>query len=134
MSRMRLVAAFSAAFLWAGAVTAPPAAAADKAMCLFSRDVSKVKVVDRDHLLFYMKDGAVWENTLWKTCYRLLPQAYLDWGQDNWHDALCTWPQSGPPFPMTDSRNPPDIRPRFSVSLRNGLGRCRLGDFTPAKG
>ncbi|HLG88657.1 MAG TPA: hypothetical protein VKZ79_15825 [Alphaproteobacteria bacterium] len=117
------------------ALPASASAGADHTkMCLFSRAVDRVRVLDRDHIVFFMKDGAAWENTLWKTCYRLRPEAYLDWGQDDWDEAVCTWPQSGPPFPIVDGRNPADVRPRFSVSLRNGLGHCRLGWFTPYRG
>ena len=103
-------------------------------MCLFSRDVTRVQVLDRDHIVFFMKNGVAWENTLWKTCYRLRRDAYLDWGQDDFDVAVCTWPQSGPPYPVVDGRNPADVRPRYSVSLREHLGRCRLGWFTPYPG
>ena len=130
MPPKRFLLALLFAPLAVGSAPLAVAETANEAVCLFSRDITHVQILDREHILFFMRNGAVWQNNLWKTCYSLRPDSYLDWGQDDWHRAICSWPIASPPLPVKDSRNPPDTQGRSVVFLRSHLEACRLGDFT----
>ena len=54
------------------ATAAPAAAATEGSICLRIREIDQTKVVDAKTILFKMKDGKVWRNTLLSPCPGLL--------------------------------------------------------------
>jgi hypothetical protein len=62
---MRKIALFAALF---AAAVSPAAAAGTGNICLHTRDIDRTKVIDAKTILFIMKDGKVWRNTLLGPC------------------------------------------------------------------
>lgn len=99
----------AATFVALGAKAGTDPAREAKTMCLVAGHIDHTVVVSDTVILYYMKGGKVWQNTLPKACPNLkLENAFTE---DIRGDAVCANAQS--------------IR-----VLRRGTP-CTLGDFTP---
>jgi len=96
---------------------AGPAFAADSMsrasgnICLAARDVDHSHVVDESNILFYMRDGKVWQTHLTPACVNLKMSGYKMVGHP---DQFCANAQT--------------------IEVLNGGAICTLGDFTPYAG
>jgi hypothetical protein len=98
----------AAALLASGLIVPAEAQQTQHNVCLNATSVEGTTVVDDSHILYRMKDGKVWENTLRQTCpnlkfYRAFTEV-VETGQ------ICANAQE---ITVLQSRNP-----------------CWLGDFT----
>ena len=80
-------------------------------MCLNVANIGRTSVPDAQHLVFYMRDGTVWENTLTRTCAGL---NYSPWA----------WAVRGPSQVCANTQ-------RLRV-LQTGV-TCTLGEFAPPR-
>jgi hypothetical protein len=80
-------------------------------MCLEVADIRRTNAPDGQHLLFYMRDGKVWENTLTRSCAGLTSNSW-------------TWVVRGP---LRVCANTHTLR----VFQTNVI--CRIGDFAPPR-
>jgi len=109
---MNLTPAFAGAALVLAATAASgvqaPASSPASNVCLFSRNIQRTEVVNDRTILFHMRDGKVWRNTLRRVCPLLTTSPYTQ----NLHtDQVCANQQ-------------------FIHVTRTG-DTCALGDFTP---
>jgi hypothetical protein len=107
---MNLIAPFALALLLAAStpVDAPAAAPRAASVCLNVRDIQRTETPDDRTILFHMRDGKVWSNTLKTVCPMLKFSSFTEVLND---DQLCG--------------NQQFIR----VTLTGD--QCVLGDFTP---
>jgi hypothetical protein len=88
---------------------ASAAAAKDADICLSARDIDHTTVPSDSEILFYMRDGKVWKNTLKRKCTGLhFEQAFRE---DITADAICS--------------------NRQVIQVANRETPCFLGTFTP---
>ena len=67
-----IVSGFAAALLAAGAACAQPTAPNSGPVCLWTTQIDHTKTVDPSTLIFHMKNGDDWKNTLASPCRGLM--------------------------------------------------------------
>lgn len=55
-----------------------PAKPAKKSLCLRVRDIDHTHVVDKNTILFYMRGGKIWKNTLLQPCPGLMWHGFTE--------------------------------------------------------
>lgn len=67
----------AAAGLAPGALAQTPAPASPTGTCLVVYQIDHTEIVDRSTILFHMKDGKVWKNTLQAPCVTLPGEGFI---------------------------------------------------------
>ena len=112
MTLLGAVAPLFAAESTTDAVTeTPDAKQATAPMCLEVANIRRTNAPDSQHLVFYMRDGKVWENTLPRTCAGLTSNSW-------------TWVVRGPLRVCANTH-------RLRVFQNNVI--CAIGDFAPPR-
>jgi hypothetical protein len=93
------------------ATQTPDASQAPAPMCLEVANIRRTNAPDSQHLVFYMRDGKVWENTLPRTCAGLTSNSW-------------TWVVRGPLRVCANTH-------RLRIFQNNVI--CAIGDFAPPR-
>jgi len=97
-----------AAILAQSAIAQPIPPAPNNGVCLWARDIDHTHTVDPQHILFYLKNGKVWENTLKGPCPAL---EFHGFNTNSHDDRLCSNEEA--------------------ITVIETGEACALGNFTP---
>ena len=111
----RAAATAGCALLIGLALCANPTRAATTDMCLRTHEIDHTSIPDNSTILFHMKDGKVWKNSLHAPCFNLKFQGSFQYTAD--FEEICANAQ-------TIRVLQPGVGARFGAS-------CLLGEFTP---
>jgi hypothetical protein len=104
--------AIAAAFVFAAGAAAAQPATRPASTCLYVRDIDHTHAADATTLLFYMRNGAVWQNRLAAPCPGLKLHGFTLIGHDT--DQVCSNAQG--------------------ITVIDTHEVCALGPFTPFAG